>query len=362
MLLNDLQLEPDIIERLVNHPELAKILAHLQHIRSIPNTDFQSNLPSSSARWSDVASKLGLPPDAAQIQLEDFSPPIRVLPPSLHVALFQQGWKAINVYGEKVEQNREVGRLKLLEPWLEPILAIFEGRITDRPAAKIPENELSSGRAVQHKIFVTGGFLLLVMEFKPADQDSTALAELFLELLSAAKSNAQVEQYANLRVFGLMTDMSTFKFFSYSPETKRFYHGPKLIANNKREDFCYDMITVSGIIFSIVFHGYCELVESMADPDALASDEECLYADALATAARNKFEQAEEASKERNFALVETLTQEALRSLQQSARCLQRLSGGLPSDLEYDVGRVARRKVAAWYEVRPDRHLVKSFS
>ena len=75
------------------------------------------SLPSfSSAKWAEVAPQLGFPPNVKDLRLERFTPPMCLLPPSMHKAMFKEEWRMMNVYQERTEQDRKAVRVKLLEP------------------------------------------------------------------------------------------------------------------------------------------------------------------------------------------------------------------------------------------------------
>ena len=76
----------------------------------------QSLLSFSSAKWAEVAPQLGFPPNVKDLRLERFAPPMCLLPPSMHKAMFKEGWRMMDVYQERTEQDREAARVKLLEP------------------------------------------------------------------------------------------------------------------------------------------------------------------------------------------------------------------------------------------------------
>ncbi|KAJ2923911.1 hypothetical protein H1R20_g13182, partial [Candolleomyces eurysporus] len=155
--------------------------------------------------------------------------------------MFQAGWRAMDVYQERVHQDREAAKIKLLEPWLVPIITLFEGRIVDKP--DMPTTEYSTGGFVEHEIIMIGGALFLVVEMKIGLFRDDNLAQLFLELLSAAKLNKDTG-FGDLRVHGLLTDLSTFCFYSYDPVNETFNPDEDILVNVRRDDFCSGMIYV----------------------------------------------------------------------------------------------------------------------
>ncbi|KAJ2915092.1 hypothetical protein MD484_g5297, partial [Candolleomyces efflorescens] len=199
-------------------------------------------------------------PSSSSARLERFAPPMCLLPPSMHKAMFKEGWRMMDVYQERTEQDREAARLKLLEPWLVPVIGLFEGRVIDLPDAPMVASKYSSGGAVAHEVIVVGNAMFLVIEMKPNVERKDDLAQLFLELLSAAEGNKR-NSYG-LRVYGLLTDLISFYLYSYDPVQNAFFKDDKLIANITREFFCSDMIHVANKIFSILMYGYIECLEA----------------------------------------------------------------------------------------------------
>lgn len=67
----------------------------------------------SKARWEEVAPKLGLQTnlDAPGLELARYSPPACYLPASFHEELFQAGWRMMDVYKERVDQDREAAKV-----------------------------------------------------------------------------------------------------------------------------------------------------------------------------------------------------------------------------------------------------------
>ena len=85
------------------------------------------------------------------------------------------------------------------------------------------------------------------------------LAQLFLQLLctshtllgpevcllthypAAAKLNKEIH-FEGLRICGLLTDLTLFRFYSYDPSTENFCMDKEFTVNNKRKSFSSDMI------------------------------------------------------------------------------------------------------------------------
>ena len=58
---------------------------------------------------------------------------------------------------------------------------------------------------------------------------------------AAAEMNSKAG-FANLRVYGLLTDLYQFSFYSYFPDIKQFQKDQTIIVTNKRDGFLNDMI------------------------------------------------------------------------------------------------------------------------
>jgi hypothetical protein len=87
---------------------------------NLPTATFKKarvDLPSFSAvKWSDFAKQFDLPSKASQVVLASFNTSRYRLPPSLHKAMLENAWRWQDVYREKVDQEREEARVRLLEP------------------------------------------------------------------------------------------------------------------------------------------------------------------------------------------------------------------------------------------------------
>lgn len=58
---------------------------------------------------------------------------------------------------------------------------------------------------------------------------------------AAAEMNSSMD-FGGLRIYGLLTDIGVFQFYSYNPDTKQFYFDETITINRKRTDACSDMI------------------------------------------------------------------------------------------------------------------------
>jgi hypothetical protein len=101
-----------------------------------------------------------------------------------------------------------------------------------------------------------GGILFFVIELKLLDEGKDNIAQLFLELLckslvvplsiinlyTAVAEMNKTARFEGLRVYGLLTDLTTFKFYSYDPIKKKFAFDETIIVNVSREILFADMI------------------------------------------------------------------------------------------------------------------------
>ena len=68
-----------------------------------------------SARWENVAPKLGLDPLTDTDQLGTFSVPHAFLPPSFHKSVMTASAQWLDVYQERGAQRKEAARLRLMD-------------------------------------------------------------------------------------------------------------------------------------------------------------------------------------------------------------------------------------------------------
>ncbi|KAF9509088.1 hypothetical protein BS47DRAFT_1301961, partial [Hydnum rufescens UP504] len=239
--------------------ELTALLADLANSANIPISALQKptpNLPSfSAAKWSEVARGLGMQSVASRATLEHFQTPKYYLPLSLHEAMFENAWRWHDFYRERPEQTREAARVRLLEPYIVPIIALFQGRLVDAPEETMMATKYSSGGGVEHEIYMIGGFMFLIVEFKLDMPKDHSLAQLFLELLSAAEMNKELS-FKNLRVYGLLTDFLQFRFYSYDPFQAKFCMDEIITIGSERVQALSRMIKVSNKLFSILLSAY----------------------------------------------------------------------------------------------------------
>ncbi|KIL55332.1 hypothetical protein M378DRAFT_28579 [Amanita muscaria Koide BX008] len=242
--------------------ELAALLADFANTANLPTAAIKKarvGLPSfSTAKWTEFALQYGLPSNVLHLNLEPFTTPKYRLPPSLHETMFENAWRWQDVYREKVDQGREEARVRLLEPVLYcSDFSIIQGRVIDEPEQAMVATQYSTGGDVEHEIFMIGGILFFVIEFKLGFLTPNNLAQLFLELLSTAEQNNQLD-FAGLRIYGLLTDLTQFKFYSYNPTSEQFCCDEEITINTRRITAFHDMINVSNKIFGVILTAYMD--------------------------------------------------------------------------------------------------------
>ncbi|KAF8239902.1 hypothetical protein L208DRAFT_1235683 [Tricholoma matsutake] len=352
--------------------ELAALFAHIANEAKTP-TAFKKariDLPSFSAKWSDLAPQFGLSPDIEQLDLETFTTPKYYLPPSLHEAMFENAWRWQDVYREKVDQTREEARVRILDPYIVPIVALFQGRVVDKPEQAMLSMKSILGLMCVDSIFMIGGILFFIIEFKLGMPDGNPLAQLFLEFLSAAEANKSID-FKGLRIYGLLTNLIEFKFYSYDPSTEQFCFDETIFINIQRTIAFADMMNVSNKIFGVVLSAYMDGLRAsitkskdrvkrnnVRNPSALSSEgkntggrkkstDRWEAALALAESCRNKFEEPVASHQD-----IEDRANEALGFLTQSVRSIPRAStftGGdddpsTPAELKALATRVTKER------------------
>ncbi|KZV70260.1 hypothetical protein PENSPDRAFT_451724 [Peniophora sp. CONT] len=142
---------------------------------------------------------------------------------------------------------------------------IGKGRIALKQTT-IKKTSVTSGDAVEHKICVAEGTLLVVLEVPRVSQDEVDnVAQLFKAMLSATHVHRDVSPDRQLRVYGLLTDSLKFEFFSYDPVTRKFSCDASLLAALGYQEEIFELvIPVTNKIFSILLSGYIGLVRNRA--------------------------------------------------------------------------------------------------
>ena len=104
--------------------QLTALLADLANSANLSTAAFKKarvDLPSfSTVKWSQFAAELKLPRTPSLLRLVSFQTPRYRLPLSLHQVMFENAWRWQDVYREKVDQEREETRVRLLEPVCRP--------------------------------------------------------------------------------------------------------------------------------------------------------------------------------------------------------------------------------------------------
>ncbi|KAF8816310.1 hypothetical protein BYT27DRAFT_7277196 [Phlegmacium glaucopus] len=254
-------LEEGWLAKFLELPEddLAKLLSDIANhgnIKTAAITKARTSLPSfSGAKWTDFAEKFGLPNKLENTRFEQVTTPVYSLPPSLHEIMFEAAWHTQDVYQERRKQRREMAGVRIMDPYLVHIMGIFQGRVIDKPML---ETEYATGGQVEwHEIFMIGGIFFFIAEFKLDISLEDNVAQLFVEILAAAKANEKVD-FVNLRIYGLLTDLIDFRFYSYNPLTKEFASDDRLMVNITRDAAFIDMIPVGNKIFSVILTAYID--------------------------------------------------------------------------------------------------------
>ncbi|KAH9894747.1 hypothetical protein C8Q73DRAFT_789948 [Cubamyces lactineus] len=295
--------------------DAARVLAQLQVLTDVSDREIKkarATLPSfSAATWQDLAGQYGLPTKYNARKLHQHRVSMCYLPPSFHTELFVSSWRAADVYMDKIYQKREAARVRVLEPYILPLIALFHGRVVDKPEDPMPDTEETSGGEVEHEVFAIGDALFFVIEVKLlAPQEERNAAQLFMELLSAARSNQDTRR--KVRVYGLLTDLSRFAFFSYDPVRQRFAFDEEFVADGPREQFLTRMIPVTNKIFSVLLAGYIEVLQTTPEDESADGDGDSRLALQLAYEAKACL--TEGAS---DCAALEARGREGLRKLEQ---------------------------------------------
>ncbi|KAI0288566.1 hypothetical protein BC826DRAFT_971488 [Russula brevipes] len=222
----------------VDQEKLILIVSKIVNEGNIDNRSIKKariELPSfSMTKWIDFAKRTGLSRNPTSLTLQHFSTPVYQLPPSFHKAIFESSWRTQDVYQEVAVQTREESAVRILDPYIVPILSLFHGRVITTPEEAMPASAFSTGGEVEHEIVMFGGILFFVIEAKLGQPSSNHLAQLLLELLSAAKVNEEAD-FKGLRV----------------------YDG-EIFLDGRRDGFSSDMIHVTNKIFGLVLFAFIE--------------------------------------------------------------------------------------------------------
>ncbi|KAF8221790.1 hypothetical protein L208DRAFT_1414470, partial [Tricholoma matsutake] len=267
-------LEEGWLDKLLELPtdELAKLLGDIANhgkVKTAVIKKARTSLPSfSGVKRSDFAERFGLPDSLENNRFERVVTPVYRLPPSIHEIMFEAGWRTQDVYQERQAQRREVARVRIMDPYLVRIIGLFQGRVIDKPEQDMLETEYASGGEVSMSlttvlphIFMIGGTLFFIAKFKLDISLEDNVAQLFVKILATAKANEKVD-FANLCIYGLLTDLIDFHFYSYNPPAKEFAFDKTLVVNITRDMVFTDMIPVSNKIFNMILTAYINGLEA----------------------------------------------------------------------------------------------------
>ncbi|KAF8914293.1 hypothetical protein CPB84DRAFT_1841022 [Gymnopilus junonius] len=242
--------------------DLAKLLAHIANRAHLPNAAFKkarTDLPSFAAtKWGRIAPQLGMQRDTLYLEpnyFEVWTTPSYHLPPSFQMSSFEKAWRWEDVHRERTETWGQEMRIKFLDSYIDPIISLFQGRVIDQPEQST-QTKYSSGGDVANEFYMTGGILFLVVEAEHA-LDGKAISRLLLELMSAAEMNMS-NDFAGLKVHGLVTNVEQFQFYSYDYSANKFYFNERFFINNTRTMAYSDMIPVANKIFGIILTAYMD--------------------------------------------------------------------------------------------------------
>ncbi|KAF5373290.1 hypothetical protein D9615_007371 [Tricholomella constricta] len=185
-----------------------------------------------SATWEDVATNFQLDASIDYHQLELFSYPVASLPPSFHREVMKASAKWLDVYQERGAHKRGAARMRLMDAWHVPVCSLFKGRLVDQPESFMPETPETSRGQVDHKVYMTEGIILLVMELKLAFKSvQDHIAQVLLELCSAFEINSDEEFKPQPPVYAILTDLEDFHIFRY--DGSQFTRIKKIIVSDE---------------------------------------------------------------------------------------------------------------------------------
>ncbi|KAI0282488.1 hypothetical protein BGY98DRAFT_912213 [Russula aff. rugulosa BPL654] len=249
----------------VDEEQLILIISYLVNKSNIDNKSLKRvriELPSfSTAKWAEFAAQAGLPKNPSFLQFKYFGTPVYQLPPSFHNAVFENSWRTQDVYQEPVEQSRGESRVRILDPYIVPILALFQGRVVDGPEEAMPPTVFATGGEIEHEIVVIGGILFFVIEVKQDKPTNNNMAQLFLEFLSAANLNKD-SNFEGLRVYGVLTNLTRFAFFSYDPMSNTFCRDEEIFIDILRDGFASGMMHITNKIFGLVLSAFIDVLRA----------------------------------------------------------------------------------------------------
>ena len=172
---------------------------------------------------------------------------------------------------------------RMVIQYIVPIVALFQGRVIDHPGAMV-ETKYSTEGDVEHEVstwFDMCGFCNGCFGRSPWPAESsswssslssarqiqmlwpncsssfyvrhpTVYVSSFLILQPAtAETNKSIDS-KGMRIYGLLTNLFAFKFYSYDPSTNQFYFDETICSNAKRTTAFADMIDGTSFCFFAV--------------------------------------------------------------------------------------------------------------
>jgi hypothetical protein len=109
-------------------PDLAYVLASLANAGQITASQIKKasmGLPSSQAKWSELAPSFDLPVDLTMAQFDSFSIAPVLLPLSFHETTAEVAWRIQDVYQERLAQDREEARVRVFDAVCPTVVEFF---------------------------------------------------------------------------------------------------------------------------------------------------------------------------------------------------------------------------------------------
>ncbi|KDR77891.1 hypothetical protein GALMADRAFT_138062 [Galerina marginata CBS 339.88] len=256
--------------------KLENILESIDALHPTVRNAFLASLPEDNealisfpaAKWDDFfeehGTEFGLQSRSfkySNFLMENDITPTYQLPRSFHKEVCKIALVWMGAYRfQRSKRTKEEAHLRMLEPFLIPIISLFQGRILDKSMKRLIETKYSTGGRAEHAMFLLGGALFLVVELKLQLGDEGELGDyvtqLFLELLAAAQRNGR-HDFKNLKVYGLLSDFSQYYFYTYHPETKKFFKNQEMrISDGTFDGVCEGMMHACNKIFGLVLTAY----------------------------------------------------------------------------------------------------------
>jgi len=111
-----------VLTNRLDNDKLASVLAQVANKANISTGKFKrarADLPFPDAKWSKYAPRFGLTPGANNLNknsFDTFKTPSYHLPPSFHVAIFENAWLWQEVYQKRSFERPEEASLRTLDP------------------------------------------------------------------------------------------------------------------------------------------------------------------------------------------------------------------------------------------------------